>query len=183
MNQDRRGLTRELDGVYYSPDDYAGLGRRLLILLIDGAVLFLAIAAMVGTYASVAPALGYPFQVYAGAVVLVIFGYLAILGRSRWGTVGYALTSVRVVNLRGEQPSVPCMLFRTLFAVLGPLDAVFNVIWLGGDPHRQSVHDKLAATYVVRRGVEPAGHGRQGYVTYTLFGYTFMVREVSRGVT
>ena|SRR2546426_3436020 len=183
MNQEQQGSTREFDGVYYSLTDYAGLGRRLLILLIDGPALFLALAVMAGTYATVAPAPGHAFQIYAAVMVFVIFGYLAILGRSRWGTLGYALTSVRVVNLRGEQPSVPCMLYRTLFGVLGPLNALFNIIWLGGDVHRQSVHDKLAGTYVVRRGVEPAGRGRQGYVTYTLFGYTFLVREVSRGVT
>ncbi len=183
MNEEQRTSARELDGVYYCMADYAGLGRRLLILLIDGAVLFLALAVIVGTYPMVAPALGHAFQIYAAAVVFIVFAYLAILGRTRWGTLGYALTSVRVVNLRGEQPSVLCMLYRTLFGVLGPLDAVFNIIWLGGDVHRQSVHDKLAGTYVVCRGVEPAGRGRQGYVTYTLFGYTFMVREVSRGVT
>ena len=59
MNQEQQGSTREFDGVYYSLTDYAGLGRRLLILLIDGPALFLALAVMAGTYATVAPAPGH----------------------------------------------------------------------------------------------------------------------------
>jgi hypothetical protein len=75
------------------------------------------------------------------------------------------------------------MLFRTLFAVLGPLNALLDLIWLGGDNDRQALRDKLAGTYVIRRGAQPLGTGLQKHVMITFGYWSFLVREVSRKVT
>src|SRR6185503_14789798 len=175
MNQTPKRSTGDLAGVYYRTTDYAGLGRRLLVALVDTVVLLCALFTLVLVRGSLAPEFARASQLYASAFVAFAFGYLALLGRSRYGTLGYALTRVRVVDLRGEQPSVLRMSFRTMLGILGPLDALANIIWLGGDVNRQSVHDKLAGTYIVRRGAEPEGRGLQRFVTYTLFGYNVTV--------
>jgi len=176
-------MSEKLQGVYYSLQDYAGLGRRLLILAIDAGVLVAALFATLVAYGLAPDGPLSSIHLYAGGYVLFIAFYLAVLGRSDLGTLGYLLTSVRVVNLEGQRPSLPCMLCRSSFAVLGPLNALLDIIWLGGDSHRQSVRDKLTGTYVVRRKAKPAGVGVQNYVMITLGYWNLSVREVSREVT
>jgi uncharacterized RDD family membrane protein YckC len=173
----------QLEGVYYALHDYAGLGRRLLILIIDGGILFMVFLAVMICYSLAGAGPLSSFHLYAIAYATCTFLYLAVLGRSRFGTIGYALTSVRVVDLRGQRPPLSCMLFRTLFAVLGPLNALLDLIWLGGDNDRQALRDKLAGTYVIRRGAQPLGTGLQKHVMITFGYWSFLVREVSRKVT
>jgi uncharacterized RDD family membrane protein YckC len=126
---------------------------------------------------------GASFNSYALAFASFCYLYLAILGRSKLGTLGYALTSVEVVDLEGKQPSIACMTFRSLFAVLGPLNAILDLLWLGGDQNRQALRDKLAGTYVIRRGAEPEGRGVQKHVMISFLGWNLLVREVAKKVT
>jgi uncharacterized RDD family membrane protein YckC len=169
-------------GVYYALKDYAGLRRRLVILAIDGLVV--CIGYVLSIVASRSGLLGSPGP-YVWALGFATFGYLylAVLARSRFGTLGYAVASVQVVDLTGMRPSLARMSFRTLFAGLGPLNALLDVIWLGGDSHRQALRDKLAGTYIIRRGALPAGRGLQTHVFIWILGYSVMVREVSRRAT
>jgi uncharacterized RDD family membrane protein YckC len=164
-------------GVYYALKDYAGLGRRLLILAIDGMVLYIGyVASMMafglGLLGSAGP------YVWALGFAAFCYLYLAVLARSRFGTLGYILASVQVVDLTGKRPSLACMSIRTWFAVLGPLNALLDVVWLGGDANRQALRDKLAGTYVIRKGAVPGGGGPQAYVLIWFLGYSVMVREV-----
>jgi uncharacterized RDD family membrane protein YckC len=166
-------------GVYYALKDYAGLGRRILILAIDGLVIYIGylVSMMAFGFGLLGNASPY---VWALGFAMFCFLYLAVLARSRFGTVGYAVASVQVVDLAGMRPSLACMSFRTLFAVLGPLNALLDVVWLGGDSNRQALRDKLAGTYIIRRGAVPGGVGRQKYVFIWVLGYGVMVREVRR---
>ncbi len=161
-------------GVVYALKDYAGTGRRLFILGIDGLVVYavyvlLVMAAesdvlgSVGPYASI---LGFPLFCYL---------YLAMLARSRFGTLGYAVASVRVVDLTGGRPSLACMSLRTGFMVIGPLNALLDLLWVAGDPNRQALRDKLPGTYVIRKGASPAQTGLQKPVLIWFLGYSFIV--------
>ena len=176
-------MSRAPEGVYYAVEDYASLSRRLVIMVVDATVLFVVLVCTLVSYLATAEGSRVAFRAYALAYVFLCFLYLAVLARSRVGTLGYALASVRVVNLVGERPSLAAMAYRALFGAMGPFNAVLDVLWLGGDTHRQALRDKLAGTYVVRRGAQPAGRGRQNRVVVSVFGYTFMVREVNRAVT
>jgi uncharacterized RDD family membrane protein YckC len=166
-------------GVYYALKDYAGLGRRLFVLAIDGLVVY--IGYLVSWMAFGWGWLG-DAGLYAWALGFAAFCYLylAVLARSRFGTLGYTVASVQVVDLTGMRPSLACMSFRTAFAVLGPINALLDVIWLGGDSHRQALRDKLAGTYIIRKGAAPGGEGPQAHVFIWFLGYGLMVREVGR---
>jgi uncharacterized RDD family membrane protein YckC len=173
-------MSEKVQGVYYSLKDYAGLGRRLLILGIDAGVIIAALLVALLAYGLAPDGLLSSIHFYAGGYVVFLAFYLAVLGRSDLGTLGYLLTSVRVVNLQGDRPSLTCMLFRSSFVVLGPFNALLDIIWLGGDSNRQSIRDKLTGTYVVRRKAKPSGVGVQNYVMITFGYWNFLVREVSR---
>ncbi len=170
-------------GVYYAPQDYAGLARRLIVIFLDALVLAVILAGVL----AVSGVLGVqgPAGAHGAAAVFVAsaFGYLVVLGNSHVGTLGYMATGVRVVDLMGGRPSLLQMTARVLFAGSAWLNVLLEVWWLGGDADRQALHDKLAGTYVVRKGAHPLGQGEQRYVLYDIGGWTWIFREVSRHVT
>jgi uncharacterized RDD family membrane protein YckC len=169
--------------VYYARDDYAGVGRRLTILTIDAIVTVALLIAALLSFTILTPESRSSFHVHMMLFGCAAFLYLAVLARSEWGTLGYKLTGVRVVNLGGQVPTLGSMAYRSLFAVLGPLNGVLDLVWVAGDSNRQSMRDKLAGTYIVKRAAVPAGRGRMRRVAVSLLGYTLMVNEVSRDVT
>ena len=167
------------DGVFYSLKDHAGLGRRILILAIDGLVLYFGYlvsktALGWGALGSASP------YVCAFGFATFCYLYLAVLARSRFGTLGYTVASVQVVDLTGARPSLACMSFRTAFALLGPLNVLLDLLWVGSDSNRQALRDRLPGTYVVRKGAVPAGVGPLRHVLIWFLGYGLIMREVGR---
>jgi hypothetical protein len=67
-----------------------------------------------------------------------------------------------------------------LFATLGPVNFLLDLLWVPSDPCRQALRDKFAHTYVIRRDAVPVGSGRIAYGIYTAFGMTMLFAEVSR---
>jgi uncharacterized RDD family membrane protein YckC len=171
------------EGVYYALDDYAGVGRRLVILTIDGIITLALLAVTLASFLYLTPNSRRGFQLHMLVFVCVAFLYLAVLARSTWGTLGYKLMGVRIVSLTGQVPKLGSMAYRTLFAVLGPMNGLLDIAWLAGDANRQSVRDKLAGTYIVKQSAVPAGRGRLRRATLSVFGYTIMVQEVGQDVT
>ncbi len=163
-------------GVFYEITDYAGILRRFFIIVVDLAVL-LALLWVLAFAASFSDRI-------AGAAILaapiLCYAYLAGLKATPLGTVGYRLAGVRLSDLRGRQASIWRSTFRSGFLVFGPLNLFFDLIWLSGDPNRQSMRDKFAGTYVVRRKAMPAGNGPIDYKTYFIMTNAFVFAEVSR---
>ena len=168
------------DGVYYAQADYAGIGRRLAILAVDGTMLLAMLLATIASYTLLTPDSLTGFHVHAAILIVAWFLYLAVLARTTRGTLGYSVTGVRPVNLHGETPSLGAMSYRSLFVALGPLNGAIDLLWVAGDRDRQALRDKLAGTYMVRRTAQPAGRGPIRHATMTALGYTFMVQEVGR---
>ena len=165
-------------GVYFAVDDYVGVGRRLLIDLVDTTVVLVASVAL--TFALVTvwphdPSLG-------GALfalwVTIWFFYFVILKRSRFRTIGYILGGARIVNLHGERPSIPSLIGRLLFVAGGPANFLIDLLWIPSDPSRQAIRDKFAHTYVVRKDAVPIGTGTIVYRTYIMLGTTFLFQEI-----
>jgi uncharacterized RDD family membrane protein YckC len=166
-------------GVYYSSEAYAGLYARLLIIAIDLTVLI-----VVGRLLSAVfydgmrgredtdPSL---FASWLAAAYI----YLVFLKASPLGTLGFLLTRVKIVNLRGERPSYLAMTLR-LLCFFGPFDPIINYFWLTGDPNRQTLRDKLVGTYIVRKKAVPSGKGNIALVQYFLFGWSMLFPEVQR---
>ncbi|HEY0160408.1 MAG TPA: RDD family protein [Thermoanaerobaculia bacterium] len=163
--------------VFYSDGDYLGVMRRLLI---DGVDTFVAIAAswLVWLMARTLAPERYSALIWLSACTGVFFAYFVVLKGSRFRTLGYMLAGAQIVSLNGQRPSYATLLGRLCFVVLGPVNFVFDLLWVSSDPRRQALRDKLAHTYVVRRTAVPAGEGRLVYGTYMVFGWTILCAEV-----
>ena len=167
-------------GVYYRPEDYLGVARRLLIDIVD--VTVAGPLSVLVFYAAYTPA---PDWEHAPGVALLLFAavwfsYFVLLKRSRFRTLGYKAARARIVNLRGERPSILSLFGRLLFAFVGPLNFVLDLFWLTGDADRQALRDKFAGTYVIRKDASPAGSGTIVMRTYMFWGMTFLFKEVRR---
>jgi uncharacterized RDD family membrane protein YckC len=117
------------------------------------------------------------------SLTLLTIWYFAILKRTSIGTLGYIIAGVRIVDLMGNKPSIRRMLHRTLFILIGPLNLLLDLVWVGNDRERQSLRDKIAGTYVIRKKACILGRGNIVFSTYTLFSYSFIFKEVSHDVT
>lgn len=173
---DQAKQTDGTQGVYYETRDYAGLGRRLLIVLIDLAVL-------VGLWNGLARApllQPWSYEVLFMVYPVLCFLYMVGLKLTPMGTIGYLLTGVRLVDMWGRRVAFWRAAYRFMFAVFGPFNQLFDILWLDGDPNRQSVRDKLAGTYVIRKPASPIGQGALKYRTYFMLGWSFVFREVER---
>jgi len=164
-------------GVYYASKDYIGFGRRLLIDLIDFIVVFLVwitiliIAAIIGSSHEAYD------KIFFFSILIVSFLYLVVL-KFMARTLGYTLLGGQIVSLQGIRPSLPAIILRWVFVFIGPGNVLLDLLWLSGDPYKQAIRDKLARTYVVRRGSQPAGTGTIRYMRLGLFGYQLLYAEV-----
>jgi uncharacterized RDD family membrane protein YckC len=108
------------------------------------------------------------------------FAYLVLLERSSVGTLGYLLTGVRIVTLKGERPSILRMTYRLLLWVAGPFHPFVDFTWLTGDEFRQTLRDKPAGTVVVRKSAVPAGVGELRLNRYQFQTFSFVFYEVRK---
>jgi uncharacterized RDD family membrane protein YckC len=172
-------VSRDEEGVYFDLENYVGVWRRVLIDISD---VIVAVVLCCLVFFPVLFFLPEDERLWTQAFFLVCaavwFAYFVILKRSRFRTVGYIVGGARIVNLQGNQPSVVSLIIRLLFALIGPFNFVIDLFWVGGDPYRQALRDKLAHTYVIRKGAQPAGPGRIVYANYTIFGFNFLFQEV-----
>lgn len=179
---DDRMTTRKRDtslgtGVYFALDDYVGLVRRVMILIVDLAVL-------VGVYFLFAAAFVAMAGDLNGTFVLIYIGfawaYLTVLKSSRIRTAGYWLTGARILNLRGKRPSVFRMTFRELLWAFGPFNLFLDLLWSGIDDDRQTLRDRFAGTCVVNHRAESIGAAEIHLVHYNAFGFALMYPRVMR---
>jgi len=166
------------EGVYYRREDYAGLWRRLLAAIVDAIVVVAALFALViGT-----PSAASVFLTFIAWLALS-FLYLVVCKRTRVRTLGYRLARVRLVDIRGESPRSLRVTFRLLLTLMGGYSSALGLVdflWITGDDHKQALRDKLAHTYVIRTGAQPAGRGPIIYDVYHVLAWTLYLPEVRR---
>ena len=121
---------------------------------------------MVATWAVVLSALG------------LVWFYLAVLKPSKVRTVGYWLLGCRIVDLRGQKPSILRMRFRSILWVFGPFNLLFDLIWCGIDDDRQSLRDRFVGTCVVRNRAVPIGNGEIHLAYFNAMGYALVFPRV-----
>jgi len=165
------------EGVFFRRDDYAPFWLRILVDVVDlGVFAVLCLALIAPLAASISD-----IDISVGAAMLACFAvaflYFVVLKRSRVRTAGYRLGRVKVVDLKGELPSYPALTWRMLFGLLGPCSLI-DLIWLTEDPHRQTLHDKFANTYVIKAAAQPAGSARIALHYYDIHGQYWFFREV-----
>jgi len=182
QGNDRMNAVHDLgDGVYFARRDYAGFLRRLFIIMVDLLVILVA-----GFVILMAWDLARPGGLKTPNPLVLWFGfsylYLTILRGTRLRTLGYILTGVRIVNLKGERPSFFWMNLRLILWILGPINPIVDLVWFWGDDNRQMLRDKLAGTYVIRRKAAPIGGGPIRPITLFVLGYAIVYPEVMKNV-
>jgi len=168
------------EGVYYASEAYAGLTRRLLVIVVDVAAM-LAVAFLVAILYTLA---GVDVQQQAAVFWITLFiiawVYLALLKQSRIRTIGYRLTGTRIVDLRGQRPSIRRMTLRTLLSILGPFSFPVDLIWISVDSDRRTLRDCFVGTYVIANDAQPVGRGEIHLTYFWAFGYTLTYPHVLR---
>jgi uncharacterized RDD family membrane protein YckC len=152
----------------------AGFWRRALAALVDALLIaIVGIAAEAGYLgAEGAPPQQWridpadPAQPIAlGAVLLVAALYDVILTRRLGGTVGKRLLGLRVESREGGPPGTGQLLGRLFGRIVSALPALLGFLWALWDRRKQTWHDKLADTVVLRDGSPrpaPAPHQDTG---------------------
>lgn len=163
-------------GCYYPVRGYGSVWRRVLSLGIDVAVLMAIAAGLTWLLAANGIARDAAATIVAATLVVAAYVYFVEIERTRFGTLGMRLAGLRIVDLGGHRPSRMDMLLRLGLAGFWPID----LFWIGGDDNRQSLRDKFAGTYVIRRGARPEGWSPCRYALYFFDGMTWTFREVQR---
>lgn len=162
-------------GVYYAPDKYVGLLRRLLVYLVDGFLLACVLFTLAVVWMLVAQERIGLFWLTALAIV---WFYVAVLKPSRVRTLGYRVAGCRIVNLRGERPSVLRMSLRSVLWIFGPFNLIFDLIWCGMDNDQQTLRDRFAGTCVISNDAVPIGEGEIHLAHFNAMGYTLTYPHV-----
>src|SRR6266540_1554917 len=95
------------EAVYYRGEDYASFGLRMLIGTID---LFIVFAVFISVSLFIDDFLSINLLMLVW--IAIWFSYFVLHKRSKMGTVGYMVAKVRIVNLKGERPSVYSLALR-----------------------------------------------------------------------
>jgi uncharacterized RDD family membrane protein YckC len=177
--------------IYFNKNDYASMFKRTLVILIDlfivGIVGYILSSAwtfwadspdfeLISEFGWMSAALFSP--VYFWTLTLMAYLYLAILKRSRFGTIGYRILKLKIIDAKGNQPSLLRMSWRFLLLAFGPLNLLIDFLWLGGDNFRQTLRDKMAGTYVVSSDAKPAGNGTLVFERHNLLGLSMIFAEI-----
>ncbi len=190
-------MSESTDCVYFADADYAGPGRRYLSFLID--LLFLLIVWWV--IYTLAAAVLVPVEVWkmppslerqaimrehlasvgpgmSLGWLLFCFAYHVVLRRTSFGTLGYLVTRMRMVDETGNPPPWKRLIKRFFLAI--PFDLPLGASYLACRKHhrRQAVHDQIAGTWLVRASAEPAGLARIAYQTKLLGTYLLTYIDV-----
>jgi uncharacterized RDD family membrane protein YckC len=82
--------------------------------------------------------------------LIVLAAYGAAMWKLKGATVGGIICSLKVVRLDGREIDWPTATVRALGCFLSLAVAGLGFIWIAIDPEKQSWHDKIAGTVVVR---------------------------------
>ncbi len=169
--------------VCFDRRDYAGPARRLISLCVDYvAAIVLSFGVLIGVlyiYFLRYPERDLPPQAM-WVVPVVAYLYLTVLKRSRIRSLGYILTGVRIVDIRGGRPSLLQMTVRMLPMLPVPWSLLFDLGWMVDEPQRQTLRDKWAGTFVVRRKAQGIGTAPIQYKRIGFGGLFLIIPEVGR---
>jgi uncharacterized RDD family membrane protein YckC len=165
------------EGAFFAPEACAGLFTRILILVVDFSVLLVCgVVLQIICYDFLPPSAN-PNVAFFWSWLALSYFYLVFV-ESSVGTLGFLVTGVKIVNLKGEKPSFLRMTGRLCLWIVGPFNFFIDLFWATNDRHKQTLRDKLAGTYVVKKWALPCGKGRIRAVHYFLFGFSILFPEV-----
>jgi uncharacterized RDD family membrane protein YckC len=125
---------------------YAGFWPRFVALLIDGIILGIiggVISAIFGESPGEAGA-----GTGVGLIINIVYFTVTL---SQWGqTLGGKALGIKVVDANGQMPSVGAAVIRSLMAYVSAAVILIGYLWMLWDPRKQTWHDKVAGTFVVK---------------------------------
>ncbi len=165
-------------GVYYDHKNYAGLLRRILIAIIDTLVitLFTILVLYITEYFFIDE--NRYITVNLNLFIFNSLFYLVFMKRSKFRTIGYILTGVKIVDLHGTQPTIFKMILRVGLLIIGPFGLIFDLIWLTSEETKQTLRDKYVGTYVIDKHANPVGYGNIREVIHGFMGWNISYQEV-----
>jgi uncharacterized RDD family membrane protein YckC len=168
------------EGVFFAPEEYAGVGRRILIVLVDSMVIVCATIALAVLLFLASDYIGERTCFYCWVLHLIlVWAYLTVIKTSRIRTVGYWVAGTKIIDLNGKRPSLVRMTFRLMLWIFGPFSFFFDLIWVGVDPDRQTLRDRFAGTCVVANRAEPLGRGEIHLAYFNAGGFAISYPHVT----
>jgi uncharacterized RDD family membrane protein YckC len=125
---------------------YAGVGSRFVALLIDG-ILVSVVGGIIGAIFGQGPT-----EPGVGSLINLIIGvayYVYFIGSSGL-TLGGRLLGCKVVDANGQIPSYGTAAIRYVMSIVSGAVILIGYLWAFWDKNKQTWHDKVANTYVVK---------------------------------
>ena len=176
-------------GAIYSNSDYLGTWKRLGIIIIDF-VFFSLISILIIMFDLIVQSIGNPNGVEQSihpitifVIIAAIIFYFPVLKATKIGTLGYRIFKAKLVTLNGKRISVLKSVLRFFFIVFGPINFIFDLIWMSGDYRKQGLRDKIVGTYVITNAATPIAKGIIRYPIYDILGLSFTFAEVEDKAT
>ncbi len=110
----------------------------------------------------------------------ITYLYLSILKPSKYRTIGYMATDVKIVDLHGNKPSWNTMLTRFFLLGFSPFAFIIDILWLTGDHTKQTLRDKYVGTYVVNNMSVPQGSAPLKRVILNFLGWNLFYKEIEK---
>ncbi len=158
-------------GALYLKSDYAGIVRRLLVMVIDFGVVVGAVWPLFSQPVNL------PIEVPLSLLFVFLYLYLIEMKR-RVGSIGNLATRTKLVSVNGGRPSVFSMITRCTFWFLSWFFCIIDIVWITGDDRKQMVRDKFTGIFVINCKAEPIAHGEVRYQNYMVGGFSFILKEV-----
>lgn len=84
------------------------------------------------------------------------------------------------MGIEGKRPSLLQMTVRLIPLMPVPWSLLFDLGWMVDDPRKQTLRDKWAGTFVVRRNAQPVGTAPVRYKRIGFSGIFLIFPEISR---
>lgn len=131
--------------------NYAGFWRRSLAIFIDGLLLWLlniAIGIVLTAWTQPFYSDFYYFQASPSSFLQYFYNILLIGYTGQ--TVGKKIMGIKVVSITGERLNWGQVVVRELFKIVSGLALLLGYLWMLWDKDKQTWHDKVAKTYVIK---------------------------------
>jgi uncharacterized RDD family membrane protein YckC len=132
---------------------YANFWRRLLAVILDGIIVSIPaniFGAAIGTGLVVTGGGGVHYRGSGFQTILFIVYEALLIALWNGQTIGKKAMGIRVVSAGGAPVSVGMAFVRSLMKIVSGVVFCLGYLWMLWDPNKQTWHDKVAQTYVVR---------------------------------
>ena len=138
------------------PMEYASFWQRFAASLVDGflvvGILFLVVFVLAGVGGVLSPERDTAFLVFILPMYLLVYAYSPFMIGRYGATLGKMAVHIKVVDANGQRPSWGTAISREIVGrlVSGLIPFAIGYLWMLWDSQKQTVHDKIAGTYIVK---------------------------------